>query len=64
MPLKLLQDPDIKIAKSHCRAFESGFCYSAANPFYSGHYETLDEALKAAERDKQKICTATPHGDL
>jgi hypothetical protein len=58
MSLELLQDPDIRITKSHCSSFESGFCYSAGNPFYSGHYETFEEALDAAKRDKQKVCTA------
>lgn len=58
MSIELVQDTDIKITKAVCSAFDSGFCYSAYNPFYSGHYETFDEALEAAKRDKQKICTA------
>lgn len=58
MVLELVQDPDIRIMKAVCAAFKSGFCYSAGNPFYSGHYETFDEALKAAQRMKQDVCTA------
>lgn len=58
MSLALLSDPDIRITKSHCASFASGFCYSASNPFYSGHYETFDEALKAAKRDKQQARAA------
>lgn len=53
MPLHLVEDTDIKIMKASCAAFKSGFCYSANNPFYSGHYETAGAALAAAERMKR-----------
>lgn len=65
MALRLLEPPDIKITKAVCGAFHTGFCYSARNPFYSGHYETFDDALEAAMREKQKddghrtTCTET-----
>lgn len=55
---RLSAHPDISITKAHCSAFESGFCFSAGNPFYSGHYETFESAFRAALRDKQKVCTA------
>lgn len=53
--LKLLEDADIKIMEAICGAFESGRCYSANNPYYSGHYETADHALKAAKKTKRKL---------
>lgn len=53
--LELLEDMDIKIMEARCGAFESGRCYSANNPYYSGHYETADGALKAAKQTKRKV---------
>lgn len=60
--LRLLEDVDIKITEAICGAFESGRCYSACNPFYSGHYETADEALRAARKTKAKAKRITTAG--
>ena len=53
MSMRLLPEPDIKVIKSVCAEFESGFCYCTSQ-FYSGHYETAEEALAAAELRSNK----------
>lgn len=49
--------PEIKIMKSICGSFNGRFCYSANNPYYSGHYPTREDATKAAARVKRKLAS-------
>lgn len=52
--------PEIKIMRAICSSFESGFCYSANNPYYSGHYPTQEKAAAAAARKKRKLQISFP----
>jgi hypothetical protein len=56
--LRIEDHPDIKIIKAHCGAFGTGFCYGACGCFYTGHFETFDEALYAAVKTKMLKCDA------
>ncbi len=48
----------IKVTKAHCTAYGAGplaFCWSAGNPYYSGHYRTKKEAVAAAEKTRKEL---------
>lgn len=45
----------IKLMRAHCGAFPRAHCWSAANPYYSGHYRTRREASEAAKRIRKKL---------
>jgi len=53
MSMRLLPKPDIMVIKSVCAEFKSGFCYCTSQ-FYSGHYETAEKAIAAAEWSAKK----------
>lgn len=43
----------IKLMKAHCAAYNQ--CWSANNPYYSGHYRTKREAKAAATKTREKL---------
>jgi hypothetical protein len=47
--------PEIQIVKAHCGSFPGGYCWSARNPYYSGHYPTKEKAASAAVRSKRAL---------
>jgi len=49
--------PEIRLMKAHCGSFDSGFCWSANNPYYSGHYATKEKAASAAVKSKRALAT-------
>ena len=42
------------VTKAICHAFGTGYCWSASNPYYAGHYRTKKEAVEAASKIKAK----------
>ena len=46
------QDTSIVARKAICSTFDTGYCWSCANPYYTGHYRTKKEAIEAAKRKR------------
>lgn len=55
--------PEIRIIKSRCGSFDSGFCYGADNPYYTGHYPTKEKAARAAVMKKRRMAAAVSQDD-
>lgn len=45
----------IVVYSAVCSSFGTGFCWSARNPYWDGHYKTKREAFAAARKTKKKV---------
>ncbi len=52
--------PEIRISRAICGAFGTGKCWSANNPYYSGHYRTKTAAAVAAVKKKKALQRKRP----